>query len=286
MADVTLTAGKRSTPTASPASPAPVAETAKRRVRLKMPLGLILPVLIVVAWWGASKAEVLDPTLMPSPFTVLQTIVDAARDGSLVENLAVSMRRWLIGFAIGGALGVLLGAATGLSRLGERLLDTTVQMFRTVPFMGLVPLLVIWFGIGELPKIILIAFAALFPLYLATYGGIRNIDRKLLEVGRVYELGPVAMFRRVVLPAALPQILSGVRLALGVAWLALVIAELNGAESGVGFWMMQGREYVRVDIVMGALVIFACVGKLTDVVVRLLESRLLSWRDTIDTELS
>jgi sulfonate transport system permease protein len=182
-------------------------------------------------------------------------------------------------------LGLLFGALTGLSRTAERLLDPTFQMLRTIPIMGLVPLFIVWFGLGELPKILLIAIAAFFLVYIQMYAGIRNIDRKLIEVGRMYDLSTVEMLRRIIVPAAMPSILQGVRLGLGVAWLALVIAELTGANVGIGHWMQQGREFVRVDIVLAALVVFAAVGKGVDSLVRLVERRLLSWRDNVEKEM-
>lgn len=251
----------------------------------RMPLGWILPVLILVVWYVLYETGVINPTLFSSPVQVVEALVESMLSGEFWENILASATRWIIGFLIGAGLGLAFGALTGLSKLGERTLDSTFQMLRTVPFMGLVPLFVIWFGLGELPKIILIAFAAFFPVYLATFAGIRDIDRKLIEVGRVYELKSPRMLRDIVLPGALPNILQGVRLSLGVAWLALVIAELNGANSGIGFWMQQGREFVRVDVVLAALFVFAAVGKLVDMFVRMLETRLLGWRDNLAKEM-
>ena len=251
----------------------------------RLPLGWIVPVAFLVIWHVAFEAGWINPTLLSSPIQVAQTLWESMRDGAFWENLGMSVRRWIFGFLIGGFLGLVLGALTGLSRFSERMLDSTFQMLRTVPLMGLVPLFIVWFGIGEQPKIILIAYGAFFNIYLSTFAGIRDIDRKLIEVGRVYELSPLQMVRRIVLPAAMPQVLHGIRLSLGVAWLALVIAELNGASSGIGFWMQQGREFVRVDIVIAALVVFAVVGKLVDVLVRALERRLLSWRDNLAKEM-
>lgn len=262
--------------------------TAPRRRRWQrrgVPLGWIVPVAVLVLWHVAYSNAWINPVLFSSPLTVFTTLVDATADGTLIENLGTSVGRWLLGFAIGGVLGLALGAVTGLSQLFERLLDPTVQMLRTVPIMGLVPLFIVWFGLGELPKVLLIAFATFFQVYIQMYAGIRNIDRKLLEVGRMYELSYWQTLRKIVVPGALPSILQGVRLGLGIAWLALVIAELTGANSGVGHWMQTGREYVRVDIVLAALIVFAAVGKGVDSLVRLLERRLLSWRDTIEREM-
>lgn len=255
---------------------------AKRRTRRRVPLGWIVPAGVLLVWVVAYSMQWVNPVMFSSPLEVAKAFGAAVADGSFFENLSASVSRWLIGFAVGGGLGLAAGALTGLSRLSERLFDPSFQMLRTVPIMGLVPLFILWFGLGESPKIILIAVATFFQMYIQVYAGIRSIDRKLIEVGRVYELSTWQMLRRIILPAAMPSILQGVRLGLGIAWLALVIAELTGANSGIGYWMQMGREYVRVDIVLAALVVFAAVGKFVDSLVRLLERRLLGWRDTIE----
>jgi sulfonate transport system permease protein len=161
--------------------------------------------------------------------------VQLIQDGELGGDLLSSTLRWLVGFIIGGSLGLIFGSAVGLSRLTERILDTSVQMLRTVPFLALAPLLVLWLGLDEPPKIALVALASFFPLYINTFAGIRNVDRKLIEVGQVYQLSQRELLTRVILPAAVPEILTGVRYALAVAWLALVIAELLGSTQGLGF---------------------------------------------------
>jgi sulfonate transport system permease protein len=203
-----------------------------------------------------------------------------ALNGTLAKHLQASVTRWSIGFLIGGGLGLLLGSWVGLSRGAERALDTSIQMLRTVPFLAMAPLLIIWLGLDEAPKITLIALASFFPLYINTFGGIRNVDRKLVDVGLVYRLSWPRLLRRVIIPAALPEILTGVRYGLGVAWLALVVAELMGATRGLGFMLVEGREFVRVDIVVGCILIFSLAGKLVDLVVRRLERRLLRWRQS------
>src|SRR5581483_8560226 len=199
-------------------------------------------------------------------------------------DLLASGLRWIVGFLIGGTLGLLVGSLVGLSRIAERVLDTSVQMLRTIPFLALAPLLVLWLGLDEPPKITLIALASFFPLYLNTFAGIRNVDRKLIEVGKVYQLSQRELLRRVILPAAVPEILTGVRYGLAVSWLALVVAELMGATQGLGYLLSEGREFVRVDMVIGTIVIFACVGKIVDMLVRALEARLLRWRNTYTGE--
>lgn len=257
-----------------------------RKARRAFPIGWIVPAAVIVVWHLAYVAGAINPILFSSPVKVVQTMWEALLDGTLLTHLGTSVGRWMLGFLIGGVLGLALGAVVGLSRFFERLLDPTAQMLRTVPIMGLVPLFIVWFGLGELPKIILIAFATFFQVYIQMYAGIRNIDRKLIEVGRMYELKQGEMLRRIIIPGAMPSLLQGVRLGLGMAWLALVIAELTGANSGVGYWMQMGREFMRIDIVLAALLIFAAVGKGVDSLVRLLERKLLSWRDNIEQEMN
>ncbi len=241
--------------------------------------GFLLPLLVVIVWEIAARAGAVNTLLLPPPSRVLLTLGQAAIDGSLWVNLCYSVRRWIIGFAFGGGVGLLLGALNGLSLRSENFTDTTVQMLRTVPFMGLTPLLVMWFGLGETPKVILIAVASFFPVYVNTLAGVRNVNKGLVEVGQSFQLSQAELLYRVILPAALPEILTGIRYSLGIAWLALVIAELMAAESGIGFWLMQGREAVRVDIVLASLVVFSVAGKFMDAALRLVERRVLHWRN-------
>jgi sulfonate transport system permease protein len=242
--------------------------------------GFVLPALIIVAWHLASVSGRIQPYLLPPPSAVVTTLWELTLNGVLFKHVQASVTRWVIGFILGGGLGLLLGSWVGLSRVAERTLDTSVQMLRTVPFLAMAPLLIIWLGLDEAPKITLVGLAAFFPLYINTFAGIRNVDRKLIEVGRVYQLSGPEMLRRVIIPAALPAVFTGVRYGLGVAWLALVVAELMGATRGLGFMLVEGREFVRIDIIVGGIILFSLVGKLVDTFVRLLEGRFLRWRDT------
>jgi len=243
-------------------------------------IGFALPLLVVVVWEIAARVGAVNTLLLPPPSRVFLALSEAAMDGSLWVNLGYSIRRWIIGFIFGGGFGLLLGALNGLSLRSENLTDTTVQMLRTVPFMGLTPLLVMWFGLGEAPKVILIAVASFFPVYINTLAGVRNVNKGFVEVGQSFELSQAELLYRVILPAALPEILTGVRYSLGIAWLALVIAELMAAESGIGYWLLQGREAVRVDIVLASLVVFSVAGKLMDALLRAIEARVLHWRNS------
>ena len=242
--------------------------------------GFILPAVLILVWHVASVSGAVKPYLLPPPSAVVTTLWELALNGTLLKHVQASVTRWVVGFVLGGGLGLLLGSWVGLSRGAERALDTSVQMLRTVPFLAMAPLLIIWLGLDEAPKITLVGLAAFFPLYINTFAGIRNVDRKLIEVGQVYQLTGVEMLSRVIIPAALPAVFTGVRYGLGVAWLALVVAELMGASRGLGFMLVEGREFVRIDVIVGGIILFSLVGKLVDQFVRLLESRFLRWRDT------
>ncbi|MCC6174186.1 MAG: ABC transporter permease subunit [Chloroflexi bacterium] len=242
--------------------------------------GFIVPLTLLVVWYIASSTGLLKSYLLPSPATVAATLWELALNGTLAKHIQASVARWMVGFVLGGGLGLLLGSWVGLSRGAERLLDTSVQMLRTVPFLAMAPLLIIWLGLDEAPKIALVGLAAFFPLYINTFAGIRNIDRKLIEVGQIYQLSGAEMLRRVIIPAALPAVFTGVRYGLGVAWLALVVAELMGATRGLGFMLVEGREFVRIDVIVGGILLFSVVGKMVDLFVRRLEAHFLRWRDT------
>ena len=273
----------RSTPTSEvvppPARRARPGNSPLKTVGLSL-VGFILPVLLIVIWHLASVSGAVKPYLLPPPSAVVTTLWEMLLNGTLLQHVRASVTRWMIGFVLGGGLGLVLGSWVGLSRGAERALDTSVQMLRTVPFLAMAPLLIIWLGLDEAPKLTLVGLAAFFPVYINTFAGIRNVDRKLIEVGQVYQLSRVEMLSRVIIPAALPAVFTGVRYGLGVAWLALVVAELMGATRGLGFMLVEGREFVRIDIIVGGIILFSLVGKLVDQFVRLLESRFLRWRDT------
>lgn len=235
-------------------------------------------VLIVLAWYVASMTGLLDPRTLPGPDRVLVAAWESVVDGSLVEAVAVSSGRVLAGAAIGVVLGVVLGAFAGLSRFGENVVDKPMQMLRTIPFTALVPLFILWFGIGELPKVLLVAFGTVIPMYVNTYGGIRNVDAKLVEAARVAGVTGSRIATKVPLPAALPTLLLGLRFALGLGWIAVIVSETIGADSGIGYLMAQARQFVRTDVMLVCLCLYAVLGLLTDFVVRELERRLLGWR--------
>ncbi|WP_406135426.1 ABC transporter permease [Streptomyces sp. NBC_01089] len=238
------------------------------------------PVLLLVLWQVCSATGTLPADVLASPGTIARTARGLIADGTLPSAMAVSVQRVAVGLALGAAAGVGLGLLSGLLRIGEDLIDAVVQMLRAVPFAGLIPLLIVWLGIGETVKATLIAFAAAFPLYINTYAGIRGVDQQLIEAGTTLGLGRWGLIRHVVLPGALPGALTGLRFALGSAWLALVFGETVNARDGIGFLMDQAREYYRTDVIVVCLIVYAFLGLAADVVVRTLERLLLQWRPT------
>lgn len=238
----------------------------------------VSPLVIVLAWEAASRAGLLPEEKLSAPSQVLATGWRLAQDGTLGTHLLTSLTRAGVGLAIGGGLGLLLGALAGLLRLGDDLVDPPVQMARMLPHLGLVPLLIIWVGIGESLKIGLVALGTFFPIYFNTYAGIRDIDERLVEAARTCGLGPLARLRHVVLPGALPALFLGLRLALGAAWLSLVVGEQVNGQTGIGFLMMEAREFNQTDVVVLGLLIYAVLGLLSDLGLRFAERRALAWR--------
>jgi sulfonate transport system permease protein len=240
----------------------------------------VLPVALLAAWEAISRAGLVSPFLMPAPSAILRTLADLLAAGTLTKHVEASLLRVFIGFLLGAAAALPIATLVGLSQKAERLLDPTIQALRAIPSLAWVPLLLLWMGIDEAPKLTLIAIGAFFPIYLNAVAGIRGVDRKLVEIGHVYRFGPLQLARRIILPAALPQLLTGLRLGLGMAWLYLVAAELIAATRGLGYMLSDGRETSRPDIVLGAILLLAGLGKLSDGLLKWLEGRLLTWRDT------
>ncbi|GLX06905.1 ABC transporter permease [Microbispora sp. NBRC 16548] len=236
------------------------------------------PLVVVLLWQLASVLGLLPARLLAAPSQIAATALDLVRSGTLPTAIAVSLERVLLGFAAGAVAGVGLALVAGLSRTGENAVDPIMQMLRALPFFGLIPLFILWFGIGEAPKVLLVALAVSFPLYLNTFAGIRGVDGKLAEVARTLRLGRTALVRHIVLPGALPQTLVGLRQSLGVAWLALIVAEQVNADAGLGYMINDAREFLRTDVIVVGLLVYSALGLLTDALVRLLERRALVWR--------
>ncbi|WP_329276182.1 ABC transporter permease [Streptomyces sp. NBC_00691] len=238
------------------------------------------PVLLLALWQALSTTGVLPAEALASPGTIARAGGELIGDGTLPTAMGVSLRRVAAGLLIGGIAGIALALLSGLSRLGEDLVDAPVQMLRTVPWVGLIPLLIIWLGIGEAPKVALIALGVAFHLYLNVYAGIRGVDAQLVEAGQSLGLGRWGLVRHVVLPGALPGAMTGLRYSLATAWLALVFGESINADAGIGFLMNQAREFFRTDVIVVCLVVYAFLGLLADALVRTLERLLLQWRPT------
>ncbi len=256
----------------------PVGPKALASVRSGVWRRAVSPVLLLVCWQLASSSGLISTRVLAAPTTVLDAGWALIASGELSNHLWVSLGRVARGLCIGVSAGLGLALVSGLFRLGEDLLDPPLQMLRTLPVLALVPLFILWFGIGETPKIALVALGTLFPIYLNTYAGIRGIDNKLVEVASSLPLNRLGLIVHVILPGALPSFLVGLRYSLGVAWLILVISEQINATAGIGYLMTNAREFMRTDIIVVGLVVYSLLGLLTDALVRVLERRVLSWR--------
>lgn len=274
-----------------PGSPAPTAAAppadlvrprarAQRRRSSSGVLRTVGPVLVLALWWIGSATGWIHPSVLPSPSKAIATFQSMAAD-DLWDHLSTSLGRSLRGAAIGVTIGLVLGALAGLSRLGEQLLDSVLQMLRTIPFLAVVPLFIVWLGIGETPKVLLIALATTFPMYLNTYNGVRNVDRKLVEAMGTFGLRGPRLAREVIFPLALPSILTGLRFALGVSVLALLAAEQINTSKGLGALLLDAQTYQRVDVLMVVIVIYALLGLGADLLVRGLERVLMPWRSGV-----
>jgi sulfonate transport system permease protein len=240
-------------------------------------LSWVIPAAVVVLWEAASRAGLMSAQVLPAPSSVIATAWDLARSGDLFVHLGVSLLRAAAGFVIGGTLGLALGIAVGFSPLAQAIFDRSIQMVRAIPFLAMLPLVIVWFGVGEVAKIFLVALAVLFPIYINTMLGIRQIDPKLMELAKVIGLNRSAVVKQIILPGAMPSILTGVRYALAHAWLALVIAETLATTKGIGFLAMDAREFLQTNVIVLTMVIYAIIGVVADSLVRVLEGRWLSW---------
>jgi sulfonate transport system permease protein len=236
------------------------------------------PVLMLVIWQAVCSAGVFTSVEVASPVAVLDAARELWAQGVLQSNMLVSLQRVAEGLVLGVAAGTALATVCGLFWIGEDLLDPVLQAARAVPILGLVPLVIIWFGVGEVPKVFLIALGCLFPVYINTYAAIRGVDVKLVEAGQTFGLNRLGLIRRVILPGALPGFLVGLRYALVASWLVDVVAEEINAQSGLGYLINQAQTTDRTDIMFLCLAIYAVLGLLADVIVRLLERSLLAWR--------
>ncbi|MBS2552123.1 ABC transporter permease [Catenulispora sp. NL8] len=284
-ADQTEPADPAPAPGAAPAALEPlelltprVRRTRRRPRGLAFALRALGPIAILAGWWTASATGVLTKDLLASPPEVFGQAVDLWRSGQLSAALTVSLARAGTGLLIGVTAGLLLGVTAGFSRVGDDLLDSAVQTLRALPFLSLVPLFMVWFGIGEAARVILIAVATTFPMYVSTSGAVRTADPKLLEAARTFGLGRWATVRRIVLPGALPAILSGLRLSTTLSVIALIAAEEINSTAGLGYLMAQAQNFSRTDILTVCILIYGLLGLSADIAIRALERVLMPWR--------
>jgi sulfonate transport system permease protein len=244
----------------------------------------VSPLLILAVWQLAVTLGHLASDVMPSPANVWTTAVHLTEAGTLQSALLISLQRVALGLLLGIVIGVVLALVSGLSLIGERLVDPVMHMFRTMPVLALLPLFVLWFGIGEQAKVYLIGWAVIFPIYINLYAGIRSVDAKLVEAGAVLGLNRWGRIWHVILPGALPQFLTGLRLALGVSWLVLVAAEEINATSGLGYLITNAQNLLQTNVIFVGLIVYSLLGLATDILVRLIERFTLSWRPSFVTK--
>lgn len=261
------------------------ARTATNLPRVQQPRfrhwrGAALPLSLMVVLEVAVRAGWIAAHQLPAPSQVAQTLYYLAANGQLGWHIVASLLRVAAGFALGVSLAMLIGAWVGLSRRAEAYLEPSFQALRAIPSLAWVPLLLLWLGIDETPKVVLIALGAFFPVYMALISGIRNVDRKLVEIGRLYRLSAFQLTRRIFLPAALPSLFTGLRGALSLSWMFMVAAELIAATRGLGYLLSDGRETSRPDVVIAAILLLAVLGKVSDSLLSFLEQRALGWRDS------
>ncbi|MFB9274646.1 ABC transporter permease [Cohnella cellulosilytica] len=240
----------------------------------------VIPVAALLLWQLVVQLRWVSDDFLPSPLTIIGSFAELIFSGGFYTDMRVSFNRVLIGFALGGSLGLAFGVAVGMFRKVEQAVDPTVQMIRMIPHLAIAPLIILWFGFTETSKILIIAKGTFFPLYINTYLGIRSADRQLFEVARALEFSRFQQAVRLVLPSALPNILLGVRVAFGLAWICVLIAELIGSNSGLGFIILHAQQISDAPGLFAGVAVFALIGVITDALVQLLERTLLRWRDS------
>ncbi|WP_328782754.1 ABC transporter permease [Streptomyces canus] len=269
---------------------APAKDTPQVRRRRRLSPGRRLPaarlagpVLLLALWAAASAAGQLDPAAIPAPWTVVRTGAHLWTDGTLPTDILTSLQRAATGFVIGLVAGVVLALASGLTRTGEALIDGTVSLNRAIPTLGLIPLFILWLGIGETFKVAIIAIVVYIPIYLNTYAALSGIDHRFVELAEVQGLSRFAFVRQIVVPGALPGFFVGLRLGVTGSWLGLVVLEQINATSGLGYMMFQAQNYGQSDVILVGLVVYGVFGLVSDSAVRLVERRVLSWRRTLSS---
>jgi sulfonate transport system permease protein len=237
----------------------------------------LVPITIIILWQFLSSIGVIPTRILPAPLAVVGAAIKLTQTGELFRNIGISAVRAISGFLIGGSIGFSLGLLNGVSPIAEKLLDTSLQMLRNIPNLALIPLVILWFGIGDEARLFLVSLGVMFPIYLNTFHGIRSVDPGLIEMGKIYGLNTWGLFWRIILPGAMSSILVGVRFSLGIMWLTLIVAETIAADSGIGYMATNAREFMQTDIVVLSILIYALFGKLADIVAKTLENYWLQW---------
>jgi sulfonate transport system permease protein len=237
----------------------------------------LLPLALLLTWYIATERHWVSPTVLPSPFAVAKSAVRLTASGELPADLWDSLKRALIGLGIGGTIGFAFALINGLSTWANRLFDSSLQMLRNIPHLAIIPLVILWFGVGESAKQFLIVTGVFFPIYLNTLHGIRSLDSRLLEMGRAYRLSRWELFRQIILPGMMPSFLVGLRFALGMMWLTLIVAETIASDNGIGYMTMNARDFLQTDVVIVGILLYAFLGKLADLIARGLEKYILRW---------
>ncbi|HZG74070.1 MAG TPA: ABC transporter permease subunit, partial [Chondromyces sp.] len=230
-------------------------KTALKRISKQL-LPWAIPLLLIICWQLLSMKGIIPSRILPAPSSVITSAYHLSMTGELSTHISISLGRALAGFVIGGIIGFLLGLFNGLFRTSELLFDTSIQMFRNIPHLAMIPLVILWFGIDEVSKIFLVAIGVLFPIYINTYHGIKSVDKGLIEMGKAYGLKGPSLFFTIILPGALSSILVGVRFSLGVMWLTLIVAETISAHSGIGYMAMNAREFMQMDVIVLSILLY------------------------------
>ncbi|WP_020099730.1 ABC transporter permease [Mycobacterium sp. 360MFTsu5.1] len=265
-------------PGTEPAAVQAVSWLSRVRARRWEIIRWLSPLAVLFLWQAGSAWGLINPEVLPAPQTIAEAGIELISNGQLAEALRISGIRAAEGLFLGGVIGAALGALVGFSKWADATVDPTMQMIRALPHLGLIPLFIVWFGIGELPKVLMVALGAAFPLYLNTSSAIRQVDPKLFETAAVLGFSPLQRLRTVVIPSAAPQVLVGLRQSLAISWLTLIVAEQINADSGVGYLINNARDFLRIDVIIFGLVVYALLGIITDALVRVLERRALRYR--------
>ncbi|WP_018930957.1 ABC transporter permease [Gracilibacillus lacisalsi] len=275
--------------TAGYVKPAPEARGKKASIKKKKDslvktvfMGSIIPVLLIIIWEILCRAGVVPSNQLPAPSTIVEKIISMAQDGSLWGHVWITTYRVLVGFVIGTVAAIVLGSFVGFYKKAEQLFDPMIQAFRSIPSLAWVPLFILWLGIGETSKVTMIAVGVFFPVYLNIVSGILGVDRKLIEVGKMYGLNTLQLVKRIILPASLPSFLVGMRSGLGLGWMFVVAAELMGASQGLGFLLVFGQNMSSPETILASIILFAIIGKITDWILKLVEDRSLHWQDRLE----